>query len=181
MSNDHLVWLIRHQGEAGESDGGHIKAETLVDLSRDVGLARQDTSVAFVRQPCRVPTSFFILHLSLYVPHRVILVTCMRRVVQPVRVIYTELGPSQVVCTVDWLAFWETSVSVIQVRVVFNPSHLTGFSRGRGRAGRRSGRRTREAKRPTDRPIARRAMSKTKEAKNEMKAEAPGRAKTVDM
>jgi len=73
-----------------------------VDPSRDVGLAQQDMSVAFVRQPCRVPQYlFFILHLSLYVPHRVLLITYVRRVVQPVRVIYTELGPSQVVRTVD--------------------------------------------------------------------------------
>jgi len=46
-------------GEARGSDGGHIKAETLVGLSRDVGLARQDTSVAFVRQPCLVPIFLF--------------------------------------------------------------------------------------------------------------------------
>lgn len=41
----------------------NIKAETLVGLSRDVGLARQDTSVAFVRQPCPVPISSFFFYL----------------------------------------------------------------------------------------------------------------------
>lgn len=49
-------------GEAGGSNGGHFKAKTLVGRSRDVGLARQDTSVAFVRQLCPVPiSSFFYL------------------------------------------------------------------------------------------------------------------------
>lgn len=69
MSNGHLAWLIRHQRRReGGPDGGHIKArETLVGLSRDAGLARQDTFVAFVRQPCPVSiSSFFLSHIYLY-------------------------------------------------------------------------------------------------------------------
>lgn len=53
--------------EAGGSNGGHFKAETLVGRSRDVGLARQDTSVAFVRQILSCTCFFvFLSHIYLY-------------------------------------------------------------------------------------------------------------------
>lgn len=83
----------------------NIKAETLVGLSRDVGLARQDTSVAFVRQPCPVPISsffylvFIFIHASCSPRH-----SSVRREssVQPVPCrLNGARSPSQVVRVVD--------------------------------------------------------------------------------
>lgn len=76
-------------GEAGEPDGGHIKAETLVGLSRDVGLARQDTSVAFVRQshPIHISSFFYLTFIFICTScssHHSLVV---HRVVQPVCVV----------------------------------------------------------------------------------------------